>query len=34
MRSGPGVRLMIVLLSCTMQDVSWSGVRNDVSHVA
>jgi hypothetical protein len=34
MRSGLGVRLMIVLLSCTMRDVSWSGVRNNVSRVA
>jgi hypothetical protein len=33
-RSGLGVRLTIVLLSCTMWDVSWSGVKNDVSHVA
>ncbi len=32
--SGLGVRLMIVLLSCTMRDVFWSGVRKDVSHVA
>jgi hypothetical protein len=34
MRSGLSVRLMIVLLSCTQQNVSWSGVRNHVSHVA
>ncbi len=34
MGSGLGVSLTIVLLSCTMQDVSWSGVRNNVSRVA
>jgi hypothetical protein len=34
MGSGLGVRLTIVLLSCTMGDVIWSGVRNNVSHVA
>ncbi len=34
MGSGLGVRLTIVLLSCTMQDVSWSRVRKDVSCVA
>ncbi len=34
MGSGLGVRLTIVLLSCTMRDVSWSGMRNDVSRVA
>ncbi len=34
MRNGLGVRLTNVLLSCTMWDVSWSGVRNNVSHVA
>ncbi len=34
MGSGLGVRLTIVLLSCTMRDVSWSGVWNDVSRVA
>jgi hypothetical protein len=34
MGSGLGIRLAIVLLSCTIQDVSWSGMRNDVSRVA
>jgi hypothetical protein len=34
MGSGLGVRITIVLLSCIMRDVSWSGVRNNVSHVA
>jgi hypothetical protein len=34
MGSGLGVRLTIVLLSCMMWDVTWSGMRNDVSRVA
>jgi hypothetical protein len=34
MGSGLGVRLTILLLSCTMRDVSWSGVRSNVSRVA
>ena len=34
MGSGLGVRLIILLLICTMRDVSWSGVRNDASRVA
>jgi hypothetical protein len=34
MRSGLGVRLTVALLSCTMRDVSWSRVRNNVSPVA
>ncbi len=34
MGSGLRVCLTIVLLSCVMRDVSWSGVRNDVSRVA
>jgi hypothetical protein len=34
MRSGLSVRLTIVLLSCTMRDVIWSWVRNNVSIVA